>query len=350
MLIGLIGTRSTLSDRARTRYFEETLMTSSDPATTTMRTVRFHEYGEPAEVLRVETVPVPEPGPGRIRVAVHACGLAPADWALCRGLFAGELPRGIGIDVSGTVDAVGDGVTGVSVGDLVLGTADWRGASTAGASDRAIMDRWTPIPAGLDLTQAAALPMSVDTAYLHLTMLGPGPGKTILIHGAGSTIGYAAVQIALLRGMRVIAAAGQTYAQRLRDLGAEVTSYGDGMVERVKAIGNGPVDLVLDTAPVGGALPDLVQIAGGDPKRVLTCGGSLPEAAELGVRDSFHEVRPEDVDALPEFAQLAAEGRFSVPIARTFPLEDWGTALEISQGGHARGKLLLVPGEVGENN
>jgi NADPH:quinone reductase-like Zn-dependent oxidoreductase len=325
------------------RYFEETLMTGSDPATATMRTVRFHEYGEPAKVLHVETVPVPEPGPGRIRVAVHACGLAPADWALCRGLFAGDLPRGIGIDVSGTVDAVGDGVDGVSVGDLMLGTADWRGASTAGASDRAIMDRWTPIPAGLDLTQAAALPMSVDTAYLHLTMLGLDPGKAILIHGAGSTIGYAAVQIALLRGMRVIAAAGQTYAQRLRDLGAEVTSYGDGMAGRVQAISNGPVDLVLDTAPTGGALPDLIQIAGGDPKRVLTCGGSVPEAAELGVRDSFREGRPEGVDALPEFARLAAEGRFSIPVARTFPLEDWETALEISQGGYPRGKLILVP-------
>ncbi len=313
----------------------------TDPAT--MRTVRFHEYGDPAEVLRTDTVPIPEPMPGRIRVAVYACGLAPADWALCGGLFAGELPRGIGIDVSGTVDAVGDGVTGVDVGDLVLGNADWRTTPTAGASDYAIMNRWTPVPPGLELAQAAALPMAVDTAYVHLTLLGLDPGKTILIHGAGSTIGYAAVQIALLRGMRVIATAGETHAQSLRDLGAEVTSYGDGMVERVAAINNGPVDLVLDTAPVGGALPALVQIAGGDPKRVLTCGGSVPEAADLGVRDSFHEVRPEGIDALPEFARFAAEGRFRIPIAGTFPLEGWQNALEISRSGHARGKLLLVP-------
>lgn len=318
-------------------------MTYPDPPTATMRAVRFHEYGEPAEVLRVETVPVPEPGPGRIRLTVHACGLAPADWALCRGLFAGALPRGIGIDVSGAVDALGDGVTDVSVGDLVLGTADWRGTSSAGASDRAIMDRWTPVPAGLDVTQAAALPMAIDTAYRYLTMAGLDSGKTILIHGAGSTIGYAAVQIALLRGMRVIATAGPTYAQRLRDLGAEVTSYGDGMVERVQAISNGPVDIVLDTAPVGGALPDLVRIAAGDPKRVLTCGASIREAAELGVRNGFREAR-QPADALPEFAQLAAEGRFGVPVARAFPLEDWKSALEISEGGHAGGKLLLIPG------
>lgn len=325
-------------------------MTDRGQANATMRTVRFHEYGQADEVLHLETVPVPEPGPGRIRVAVHACGLAPADWALCGGLFAGGLPRGIGIDVSGTVDAVGDGAYHVSIGDLVAGNADWRGASSAGASDYAIMDRWTPVPVGLDLTQAAALPMAVDTAYLHLTMLGLNPDKAILIHGAGSTIGYAAVQIALTRGMRVIATAGETHAQRLRELGAEVTSYGDGMVERVQAISNGPVDLVLDTAPVGGALPDLIQVADGDPKRVLTCGGSVAEAAEVGARDSFHEVRPERVDALPEFAQLAADGRFSIPIARTFPLEGWRTALKVSRGGHAHGKLLLVPGQARTND
>lgn len=320
-------------------------MTGTEPMTATMRTLRFHEYGEPGQVLRLETVPVPEPGRGRIRVAVHACGLAPADWALCRGLFPGELPRGIGIDVSGTVESAGDGVAGVGVGDLVVGTADWRGAPTAGASDRAIMDRWTPVPPGLDLTQAAALPMAVGTAYLNLRFLGLDAGKTILVHGAGSTIGYAAAQIALLRGMRVIATAGDTHARRLRDLGAEVTPYGNGMAERVADISAGPVDLVLDTAPVGGALPDLVRIAGGDPKRVLTCGGSVPEAAKLGVRDTFREDRTHPpVDALPEFARLAADGRFSIPVAGTFALEEWETALTISEGGHARGKLLLLPG------
>lgn len=276
-----------------------------------------------------------------IRVAVHACGLTPADWALCRGLFAGELPRGIGCDVSGTVDAVGDGVTDVSIGDVVLGTADWAGGPTAGASDRAIMNRWTHVPAGLDLTQAAALPTAIDTAYAHFAWLGLDPGKTILIHGAGSTIGYAAVQIALIRGLRVIATAGATYAQQLRDLDAAVTSYGDGMAERIREISHGPVDFVLDTAPVGGALPDLVQIAGGDPKRVLTIS-DFAAAEKLGVRDTFHEDRAQTVDVLPEFAQLAADGKLTVPIARAFPLEEWQTALEISQSGHVRGKLLLL--------
>jgi NADPH:quinone reductase-like Zn-dependent oxidoreductase len=320
-------------------------MTEHDPATSTIRTVRFHEYGEPADVLHLETTAVPDPGPGRVRVVVHACGLAPADWALCRGLFPGQLPRGIGCDVSGTVDAVGDGVTGVAVGDPVFGTADWAGCSSAGASDRAIMDHWFAVPPGLGLTQAAALPMALDTAYWHLARLGLSADQTILVHGAGTTVGFAAVQIGLIRGARVIATAGDTYAQRLRDLGAAVTSYGDGMVQRVKAISDGPVDFVLDTAPVGGALPDLVAIADGDPRRVLTIS-DFAAAQELGVRDSFHEdpaTRNERFDPFPEFARLAAGGRFTVPIAATFPLEDWRAAMEISLNGHAHGKLLLLP-------
>jgi NADPH:quinone reductase-like Zn-dependent oxidoreductase len=311
----------------------------------TMRTVRFHAYGEPADVLRLEQAEVPEPGPGRVRVAVRACGLAPADWALCRGLFPGQLPRGIGCDVSGTVDAVGDGVTGVTIGDRVFGTADWANCPSAGASDHAIMDHWFAVPDGLDLTQAAALPMALDTAYLHLTALGLTPGATILINGAGGTIGYAAVQIALSRGLRVIATAGDTYAQALRDLGAAVTGYGEGLVDRVRAITSAPVDLVLDTAPVGGALPALIELAGGDPRRVLTIS-DVQAAQELGARDTFHEdpsLLSHRFEAFPEFARQAADGKFTVPIAGTFPLADWRSAMEISLTGHARGKLLLLP-------
>jgi NADPH:quinone reductase-like Zn-dependent oxidoreductase len=228
---------------------------------------------------------------------------------------------------------------------LVFGTADWANCPSAGASDHAIMDHWFAVPMGLDPTQAAALPMALDTAYWHLARLGLSVGQTILIHGAGTTIGFAAVQIALIRGARVIAAAGDTYAQRLSDLGAAVTPYGDGLVERVGAISGGPVDVALNTAPVGGALPGLVQIVGGDPKRVLTIS-DFEAAQELGVRDSFHEdptTRSERFDAFPEFAQLAADGKFTVPVAATFSLEDWPAAMEISLSGRARGKLLLLP-------
>jgi len=325
-----------------------------------MRTIRFHTYGEPADVLRLEDAEVPAPSTGRIRVKVQACGLNPADWALCRGLFASDLPRGIGLDVSGTVDAVGEGVTDVSIGDRVLGAADYAGCPSAGASDHAILDHWAPAPPGLDMTLAAALPMAVETAFRYLAWLDVKTGQTLLVNGAGTVIGFAAVQIALLRGARVIATAGKTYSEQLRALGAEVTAYRDGMVERVRQIAGGAPDLIFDTAPTnmnpsiarpGGVLPDLVEIAGGDPKRIITCG-DFENAAKLGVRIGLGEpgTGPDGAimrwDVLAEFAQHAAEGRFTVPIARTFPLEDWREALDISLSGRAHGKLVLLPSTV----
>lgn len=90
------------------------------------RTLRFHSFGDAAAVLRLEEIHAPEPEKGRIRIAVRACGLTPADVALCTGLFPGNLPRGVGLEVSGVVDAVGEGVTDVVVGDRVLGVPTFR--------------------------------------------------------------------------------------------------------------------------------------------------------------------------------------------------------------------------------
>jgi NADPH:quinone reductase-like Zn-dependent oxidoreductase len=308
-----------------------------------MRTLRFHQYGEPAEVLRLEEVEIPAPGPGRIRVRVAACGLNPADWALCRGLFPGSLPRGVGLDVSGVIDAVGDGVTDVGVGDPALGAADFAGCASAGASDYAILNHWTAVPQGLGMTEAAALTMAVETAFRSVESLGVAKGQTFVVHGGGTMMGFAAVQMGLLRGARVIAAAGETFSERLSAMGAEVTPYGPGMAERVRGIAGGAPGLILDTVLHSGVLPELVEIAGGYPKRVLTIGADFESAQALGVRHSFTESVPPSYDRLGEFAQLAAEGRFIIPIARTFALEDWREAVEISESGHAHGKLMLLP-------
>ena len=306
-----------------------------------MKTLRFHEYGEPADVLRLEEVAVPSPRAGQIRVRVHACGLNPADWSLCRGLFAGDLPRGVGLDVCGMVEAVGEGVTDVRIGQFMLGVPDFRGFPSAGASDEAILAVWTPVPPGLDLVDAAALPMAVETACRSLDILAVAAGRTVFVYGAGTMIGFAAVQMALMRGTRVIAAAGSTFAGRLRALGAEVTPHGDDMVKRVLEIGAGVPDLILDAGPISGVLPDLVRIAGGDGQRVLTVSNHGPVAERLRVRNSFEgELR---YNVLQDFAKLAAEGRFTVPVARTFPLEDWREALSLSLSGHAHGKLVLLP-------
>ena len=314
-----------------------------DTDTKTMRAVRFHSHGEPADVLRLDDVAAPIPAADRIRVRVTACGLTPADWALCRGLFAGDLPRGIALEVSGVVDAVGEGVSNVSAGDLVFGVPDSVGYLSAGVADFAVLAHWAAVPDSLDPLQAAALPMAVETAYRSLDLLGVSANQTVLINGAGTTVGFAAVQIVLMRSAQVIATAGDTFADRLRGLGAKVTSYGNGVVDRVREIAGGAVDLVLDTAPAGGALPDLVKIAGDDPHRVMTIS-HFEEAAQLGVRTTGREqnLTPR-YDVLDTFAKLAADGRFSVPVASTFAMKDWREALDLSLSGRARGKLLILP-------
>jgi NADPH:quinone reductase-like Zn-dependent oxidoreductase len=332
---------------------QEIDMTMTAPTAETMRTLRFHEFGEPAEVLRLEQASRPEPLAGTVAVRVEACGLNPADWALCRGLFPDGLPRGIGLDVCGTVSAIGAGISDVAVGDRVLGPADYVNFPTAGASDHAVLSHWAPVPDGLGPIEAAALPMVVETGYRYVAFLDPKPGETLVVNGAGTMVGFSAVQIALLKGVKVVAIAGDTFADQLRAFGAEVTPRGDGLVERLAALLPQVPDHVLDVAPVNltpgagaaSALPDLVKVAGGDPRRVITVA-DFAGAAATGVRTGMEDITSIEEamqwDKLGLYAGYAADGRFSIPVARTFALEDWREALEISLNGTARGKLVLL--------
>jgi NADPH:quinone reductase-like Zn-dependent oxidoreductase len=310
-----------------------------------MKALYFKTTGKPLDVLRLDDVVIPHPGAGQIRVRVHACALNPADWAVCEGFLPVPPPRGIGFDVSGTVDALGEGVTSVNLGDLVFGVPDYIGQPTGGAADFAVLKVFLPVPEGLNLTEAAALPMAVETATRSIDLLGPALGQTLMVNGGGTMTGFAAVQIALLRGVHVIASAGETFAGRLRELGAKVTPYGEGMVERVRALAGGPTDFALHTAQVDGTLPDLVKIVGGDPRRVFSFADR--DGDGIGVRTAWKEQGSGPrYDVLGHYAQLAAEGRFSIPVARTFPLEDWREAAEISIGRRAHGKLVLLPDRI----
>jgi NADPH:quinone reductase-like Zn-dependent oxidoreductase len=314
-------------------------MPSHDPVR--MKALQVQRYGEPADVLDLNQVLVPAPRAGQVRIRVHACAFNPADWAVCQGFIPLPPPRGIGFDVSGTVDEIGEGVTGVSVDDRVFGVPDYIGYPTAGASEFAVLKIWFPVPNGLSIEHAACLPMAVETATRSIDLLGLSKGQTIMINGAGTMTGFAAVQIALLRGAHVIASAGETFADRLRALGAKVTPYGKGMVERVREISGGAPDFALHTARVKGALPDLIRIVDGDPRRVMSFSDFDEDG--LGVRTTGREKGVvHRYDVLGHYAQLAAEGRFTIPIARTFTWNDWRDAVEISMAGRAHGKLVLL--------
>ena len=310
------------------------------------RVIRFHEFGEPMDVLREEQTQIPDPVQGRIRVQVAAAGLNPADWELCRGFMPGGLPRGIGFDVAGTVDAIGAGVTDVAVGDLVFGSSDFAAQPSAGAADFAILNRWFAVPAGLDAVRAAVLPMVLQTAVWTLDLMQVKPGETVLIHGAGGMVGYAAVQVALRRGARVIATAGPTFTADLERFGAVVTRYGDGLVEHVRTLAGGPIDHALDVSrPNAGAISALIELVG-DPQRVVTISNH-DEARSRGARVNIDEIMA--AGALPssgflaEFAAFAAAGEFTIPIAQTFPLSQWRAAAALSLSGAPHGKVVLVP-------
>ncbi len=297
-----------------------------------MRAVRFNEFGGP-DVLEVVDVAEPHAGPDEIRVVVGAVGVNPADWKMVAGYMGGEPPMGIGLEVAGVVDEVGDAVSDVTAGDAVFGGA------SGGAADYAVLSDYAKVPAALDLVQAAALPVAVETAVRGLDLLGVASGMTLLVNGGAGAVGTATIQFALNRGAKVIATASEGNFERLRGYGALVTTYGDGLAERVAELASDGLDRVYDMGP-GGALPELVAIAG-DPANVITISDF--EAAEAnGVRASGGPGTERRWDALDHAATLAEQGSLVVPVQQTFPLEEVVAAHSLSRAGHLSGKLVLT--------
>ena len=222
-----------------------------------MKAVRFSQFGGP-EVLEIVDLPDPHPGPGQIRIAVRAAGVNPSDWKKREGLMDEELPQTLGYEAAGVVDELGEGVADVAVGDRVFGLS----AEGAAQAELAVLSYYAPIPPSLDFAAAAALPAAIETATRALDQLGVGSGSTLLINGASGSVGSAAVQLAVVRGARVIGTASPANHDYLRSLGAEPVAYGEGLVERVRALAPDGVDVALDVAG-SGVLPELIELAGG---------------------------------------------------------------------------------------
>jgi NADPH:quinone reductase-like Zn-dependent oxidoreductase len=298
-----------------------------------MKAVQFSEFGGP-EVLQVIEADEPHAGPDEIRVVVHACGVNPMDWKIRQGFVGGDLPQGMGLEVAGVVDEVGDNVTNVTAGDEVFGP------TSNGAADFAVLSTYAHVPATLDFPGAAALPVAVETAVRGLDLLGVKSGQTLLINGAAGAVGTATVQFAVARGARVIATASESNHDRLREYGGEPTTYGEGLADRVAALAADGVDRVFDMSP-GGALPELVAIAGGDPSHVLTIS-DFEGAGAAGVLLTGGPGTARRWDALDHAATLVEQGKLVVPVQQTFPLDQVGEAERISQEGHLSGKLVLL--------
>ncbi|MEU7023389.1 NADP-dependent oxidoreductase [Streptomyces sp. NPDC046203] len=305
-----------------------------------MEAIVYEEFGG-ADVLRHESeVALPVPGPGEVRVKTAAVGVNPVDWKRRYGwvelFYPTTFPAVPGLEFAGTVDAVGDGVTEYAVGDEVFG---W--SATGAYAEYAIADIVAPKPAGLSWEHAVAIPVAGETAQRVLDALGVREGETLLLHGAAGAVGSVAVQLAVAAGVMVIGTASERNHAFLRELGAIPVTYGDGLADRVRAAAPRGVDAVFDAAGHD-TLPVSIELLGGDTSRIVTIAAA--DADAHGV--VFSGVRVADDLArrwLAEHARLAVEGRLRLDVAEVLPLKDAARAQELSESGHTRGKIVLVP-------
>jgi NADPH:quinone reductase-like Zn-dependent oxidoreductase len=300
-----------------------------------MRALQFTTYGGP-EVLKWADAPEPHAGPGQVRIAVRGASVNPIDWKIMSGGMAGGQPLDgtgyLGYDAAGVVDEVGEGVTGVSVGDDVLGLG-----SNAQA-EYAVLVSWAAKPSSVDWAVAASAGVSGETAERGLRLLGVKAGDTVFIDGGAGGVGAVTTQVAVARGVKVIASASPANHDYLRTIGATPVIYGDGLVARVKAAANGRIDAVFDVA---GKTPieDLVSLAP-EPSKVVSIANF--DAARVGaqVTGGGEDSRP--TEALAMVADLLAQNKLVITV-QTFPFERAAEAYGVSAAGHVRGKLVLVP-------
>ena len=300
-----------------------------------MRALQFRTYGGP-EVLEWAEAPDPHAGPGQIRIAVRGASVNPIDWKTISGALSGGKPMVgtgyLGYDAAGVVDEVGDGVTGVSVGDDVLG----RGQNTQ--AEYAVLDSWAAKPPSIDWAVAAAAGVAGETGERGLRLLDVKAGDTLFVDGGAGGVGAATVQMALARGAKVVASASEANHDYLREIGAIPVRYGQGLVERVRAAADGPVDAVFDVA---GKTPvqDLISLAP-EPSQVVSIANFA--AGQAGARVTGGGADSHPMPALALVAELLAQNKLVIKV-QTFPLDRAAEAYRISQSGHTRGKLVLVP-------
>ena len=298
-----------------------------------MRAVQYERYGGP-EVLEIADVEEPHPAAGQVRIRVHAAGVNAADWKFREGLFTGgeplDAPAGVGLDAAGTVDELGDGVTGVAVGDRVFGS----GPSTF--AEHAVLTAWAAMPHHLSFEEAAATPVPFDTAVRALAAVGATEGDTLVISGAAGGVGTAAIQLARARGLIVIGTAGAANQAYVEALGAIPTTYDDGWVDRVRELAVAEVNVALDAAGAG-VIPQLIELTG-DPAKVVSVADY--SATELGAQ--FTSGGGDTRAALEEAARLFETGALRMIVERTFPLDETPEAQRLSKLGHGRGRTVIV--------
>jgi NADPH:quinone reductase-like Zn-dependent oxidoreductase len=300
-----------------------------------MKAVQIHDYGT-ADDLVFEDAPIPEPGPGQVRVRLHAAGVNPADGQARAGRFRQwretSFPWIPGLEGAGQVDALGEGVTALQVGQAVLGPiyASYAEYAVAEATDLALK------PAALSFEEAATVTIGGLTAWQTVETAGVQAGQHVLVQGGPGGVGMFVVQLAAARGAHVSATASAANLDFVRSLGAEqVIDYNAQKFEQVVS----GLDAVIDT--VGG---DVTGRSWG----VLKPGGILvsvaapvtPEEAEKrGLRAARTGRAP--IAALKEIVALIEANRLRTEVDHVFALSDAIAAQKMCETGHGRGRLVI---------
>jgi NADPH:quinone reductase-like Zn-dependent oxidoreductase len=298
----------------------------------------------------LQDLPAPEPGSGQVRVRVEAAGLNGIDTAISTGMVKGMaeyvFPVVIGRDAAGIVDAVGDGVDHVSVGDEVIGHVFFGPTLHEGTiAEYAVLsgDGVVHKPTTLEFTAAAALPLAGAAALAAVDAAEVQRGQRVLIAGASGGVGSYAVQLAAARGATVIATGLPEDADRLEALGAsKIVDYRDDVAEQVLADG-GEVDALLDLVSFDpesfGKVAKAVRRGG---KVGSTAGGATDEAlAAAGLTGKVIFATP-DRETLTALLGEIERGALRVDVELTVPLEEATEGLEKLAGGHAQGKIVVT--------
>ncbi len=320
-----------------------------------MKAIRVHEFGGP-EVLRLEEVPDPQPGPGQVLIAVKAAGINPLDTYIRSGAYARKpsLPYTPGSDTGGAVEAVGDGVTRVKKGDRVFTTATLTGAY----AEKALCAEAHvhPLPASLSFAQGAGVNVPYLTAYRALFIRAHAlPGESVLVHGASGGVGTAAIQWARSAGMKVFGTGGSEAGRRL--IGEQGAHHvldhksPDYLEKGVALTGGRGFDLILEMLANVNLGKDLGALAFGG--RVVVIGSR--GAVEINPRDAMSRdaavlgmliMNTPDPERFSIFAAIQAgleNGTLRPVIGQEIPLKEAprGHKAVLEPGAH--GKVILIP-------
>ncbi|GGZ07099.1 NADP-dependent oxidoreductase [Streptomyces poonensis] len=306
-----------------------------------MKAISYSRYGGP-EVLEYGDVREPRLGPDQVLVKVRAAAVNPVDWKCREGyldpMLEAAFPVVPGWDVSGVVERTGGAVPEWAPGDEVIGYVreDFLSRGTFAEYVAAPVRTLARKPPNLSFEEAAGLPLVGLTAYQALTrVLDVRRDETVLVSAAAGGVGSLAVQIARHLGARVIGTASERNHDFVRSLGGEPVTYGEGLVDRVRALVPMGVDAALDV--IGGdSLKEFAQLLA--PEGRIT-SISDPAVTEHGGQYWF--VRPDPAD-LQRLSDLAAEGVISVHVSETFPLERAAEAHRLNQEGRTRGKIVVT--------